>query len=766
MTAKIGKTKAVKEIVPEKVKEYGIPREKLEEPMDLQERPRGFHDMMESAQRIATRAIAVGAIAMSTAFPAIAAVRTVDSLNQVKRDDQIVVLDQRGNPLRGKKGITVFEKSTNPEILREGFFKVGLKREGDGGVIFGVYLDPDVTGPLYLVPGNRISDIRDDLIRQGSTNKVPKYENIGTEPVDIGGKVVWGPFVLINADKTPQVDLSGGHSIVINPRDTRGSTPIIFVDRDIRRGEVPMEVLQEIQRQQMGELGREYGYRRSDIARDRAYMWRWMQRGLDLPDVPIQDPWVRDVQREIERRTREQARRGFDAETWRIMESERGAYERARRAQDARLLNERERRQLLDQLVVPVGLVAAENVVFPGRGGEAILPVDKISWTNQLTGNPDTLNILIGKRLSADEREAVRDRLTRGQEIMENGLRDDNNRVARAEQPGGYYIVRVRDLWERGRETGGVISISRGYLKGPYHIMPAESLAHNLDQMLYERFYSNVNGPIPAAHVEQTLYQLADLDNDGVVTAGEMTMFIAGYNSTSVERTMRGLGEGVQPVRYITDPQELGVGGGFILINDKPSPDGKYAAIQTEKGIAVYPSYASAYVAQQEQLKNQTTKTHIVGSFVLDRDAKWRTERALSDGHMPVAIVGEDGKLKGIVDVPFGTQATEGRDTAQQISGHWSSPGPGWGEITIEQKGTKITGTYVHDNGKIEGEYNPKDKRWDFRWREEVKPGEDSRSTSGDGYFTVSDDGKKLTLRWRGQGEKEFNRTGTSSRIG
>ena len=118
------------------------------------------------------------------------------------------------------------------------------------------------------------------------------------------------------------------------------------------------------------------------------------------------------------------------------------------------------------------------------------------------------------------------------------------------------------------------------------------------------------------------------------------------------------------------------------------------------------------------------------------------------------------------VDVPDGTQVAMGTGTVQSVAGHWSSPGPGWGEITIEQRGVKITGTYVHDNGKIEGEYNPEEKRWDFRWHDEVRPGQDSRSGSGDGYFTVSEDGKKLTVKWRWQGEKDFNRTSTSSRIG
>lgn len=39
-------------------------------------------------------------------------------------------------------------------------------------------------------------------------------------------------------------------------------------------------------------------------------------------------------------------------------------------------------------------------------------------------------------------------------------------------------------------------------------------------------------------------------------------------------------------------------------------------------------------------------------------------------------------------------------DTTLNVSGKWDT---NWGEMILNQSGTKVTGTYTHDNGKIEG---------------------------------------------------------------
>ncbi|MFO1425031.1 MAG: hypothetical protein U1F70_15535 [Candidatus Competibacteraceae bacterium] len=93
---------------------------------------------------------------------------------------------------------------------------------------------------------------------------------------------------------------------------------------------------------------------------------------------------------------------------------------------------------------------------------------------------------------------------------------------------------------------------------------------------------------------------------------------------------------------------------------------------------------------------------------------------------------------------------------ALNLSGKWSSNLVG--DVTIEQKDNKITGTYQYteDNvtydGKIEGLI--KDKLIQAKWwaRPKVGSGEESR---GDLEWKITDDGKMLVGWYREEGEKE-----------
>ncbi len=102
------------------------------------------------------------------------------------------------------------------------------------------------------------------------------------------------------------------------------------------------------------------------------------------------------------------------------------------------------------------------------------------------------------------------------------------------------------------------------------------------------------------------------------------------------------------------------------------------------------------------------------------------------------------------------TAATPAASANGNLSGKWSSNLVG--EVTLEQKGDKITGVYQYDDdgvtqdGKIEGLV--KDKTIQAKWwsRPKVGSGEESR---GDLEWKIADDGKMLVGWYREEGEKE-----------
>lgn len=102
------------------------------------------------------------------------------------------------------------------------------------------------------------------------------------------------------------------------------------------------------------------------------------------------------------------------------------------------------------------------------------------------------------------------------------------------------------------------------------------------------------------------------------------------------------------------------------------------------------------------------------------------------------------------------TTAPPAAAASVNLSGKWSSNLVG--EVTLEQKGDKITGVYQYDDdgvtqdGKIEGLV--KDKTIQAKWwsRPKVGSGEESR---GDLEWKIADDGKMLVGWYREEGEKE-----------
>jgi len=76
------------------------------------------------------------------------------------------------------------------------------------------------------------------------------------------------------------------------------------------------------------------------------------------------------------------------------------------------------------------------------------------------------------------------------------------------------------------------------------------------------------------------------------------------------------------------------------------------------------------------------------------------------------------------------------------FTGVWDT---NFGTMTLEQKGATVTGSYTHDDGRIEG--NVSGNRLDFRWFEE--PTYSPPNDAGDGYFIISADGKTFEGKWR-----------------
>jgi hypothetical protein len=77
-----------------------------------------------------------------------------------------------------------------------------------------------------------------------------------------------------------------------------------------------------------------------------------------------------------------------------------------------------------------------------------------------------------------------------------------------------------------------------------------------------------------------------------------------------------------------------------------------------------------------------------------------------------------------------------------QLSGTWKTS---FGMVTFTQAGNDVTGSYTHDNGKIEGTLEGNILRGSWSESPSYKPPKDA----GDLEFTFSEDGRKFTGTWR-----------------
>lgn len=76
------------------------------------------------------------------------------------------------------------------------------------------------------------------------------------------------------------------------------------------------------------------------------------------------------------------------------------------------------------------------------------------------------------------------------------------------------------------------------------------------------------------------------------------------------------------------------------------------------------------------------------------------------------------------------------------FTGNWKT---NYGPMTLKQTGNTVKGSYEYRKGRIDrikGEVTG--KRFDFKWIESTQ-----KSSQGDGYFIISDDGKSFHGKWR-----------------
>ena len=76
------------------------------------------------------------------------------------------------------------------------------------------------------------------------------------------------------------------------------------------------------------------------------------------------------------------------------------------------------------------------------------------------------------------------------------------------------------------------------------------------------------------------------------------------------------------------------------------------------------------------------------------------------------------------------------------ISGAWSS---NWGDMTFVQNGNSVTGTYTHDNGRINGVMYGNELKGSWSEAPSYQPSSDA----GDIRFTFTDNCQKFTGDWR-----------------
>ena len=94
----------------------------------------------------------------------------------------------------------------------------------------------------------------------------------------------------------------------------------------------------------------------------------------------------------------------------------------------------------------------------------------------------------------------------------------------------------------------------------------------------------------------------------------------------------------------------------------------------------------------------------------------------------------------------FPMPSSKGSSSANGQSGPWTgSYDTEWGTMTLVQNGDKVTGTYIHDDGKVVGTVSGNTLTGTWSESPSYNPPDDA----GDFVLTLSADGKTITGNWR-----------------
>ncbi len=123
--------------------------------------------------------------------------------------------------------------------------------------------------------------------------------------------------------------------------------------------------------------------------------------------------------------------------------------------------------------------------------------------------------------------------------------------------------------------------------------------------------------------------------------------------------------------------------------------------------------------------------------------------------------IGEDQKSRENLATAIKINPNLGKSASGKVrfnmSATWTSPE--WGTMILVQNGNKITGTYEHDRGQIEGTIQ--EDRMQFKWWELTEPGQPyataEKRQRGDGYFILQNNGQSINGMWRYEGDTEWN---------
>ncbi len=152
--------------------------------------------------------------------------------------------------------------------------------------------------------------------------------------------------------------------------------------------------------------------------------------------------------------------------------------------------------------------------------------------------------------------------------------------------------------------------------------------------------------------------------------------------------------------------------------------------------------------------------------FTHGRDLNWKTESLeftanSANTTLKFISLNNTGDYYGaLIDnvrvIPLDAQAPS--ETATAFSGKWST---NWGDMELQTSGNRVTGTYVHDKGRLSGTMSADGKTFTGRWAE--YPSYAGSSDSGGVIFRLSEDGKSLRGTW-GYGDKSTGGDWTASR--